>query len=196
AAPLRMLTAADYQVAIQDQQGSFWTWPVLPTADPVEFVRDGQSGKAAWAAVGGGEYVLVYQTDGSVFFEHFQCGDFCAPGPLVGNIPSISTVAPTGEVPSAVALPDGRVAAVLTERYAEGDRLVLQLLDASLVSISLPRVVLLDLRETGERVADAEIQFVESDLATTVLVAVAIGAEPELATRIVLTGLRSCATGG
>src|SRR5690606_14150267 len=136
------------------------------------------------------------EVDGTVYFEHFLCDVACDPAPIISDVPSIATVAPSGEAPSAIGMPDGRVAALVTERYAEGDRLVLQLLDATLVQISIPRVVLLDLRGSGERVADAELQYVEAPSGTTLLVAAAIGAEVDLATRIVLTGLRSCATNG
>jgi hypothetical protein len=66
-------------------------------------------------------------------------------------------------------------------------------IDASLQSFTLPRVEILDLRASGERVTDAEIHYVETPQASTLAIAAAIGASTESASRIVMTGLRSCA---
>jgi hypothetical protein len=193
--PMRILTTTRSVVALQDEAGGFFTWVAQTevTSAPTPHSRTGQSGKAAWVSVDLDWYVLVYQAGGSVYFESFECllGQ-CASAPLLGDIPRVSALAPTGEVPAAVLLPDGRVAALVTERYAEGDRLVLQVLEASLTSISLPRVPLLDLRPSGERVADAAIKYVGASSANTLLVAAAVGGEPDGASRLVMTGLRSC----
>jgi hypothetical protein len=185
-------------VAFQDGQGSFWTWPLRAPmmgtlTDPVAEARAGQTGKAAWVQTGASDYLLVFHVAGTVHFQPFTCTVECLYSPFPGSPPTVSTIAPTGEVPSAVALPDGRVATLITERYADGDRMVLQVIDASLQSFTLPRVEILDLRASGERVTDAEIHYVETPQASTLAIAAAIGASTESASRIVMTGLRSCA---
>lgn len=192
---LRIASSTSYFVVLYDGDGTFWTWSVMGFDAPplVEFVRAGQAGKMAWVAIDAQTHVLVHYRSGSIHFTPYSCEDTtCELIPVIINPPSVSALAPTAEVPAAVKLPDGRVGALVTERYEGGDRLVLQVLEASLESISLPRVPLLDLRSSGERVVDAAVRFVGAPGANTILVAALIGEDEEVGSRVVLTGLRAC----
>src|SRR5690606_41705548 len=91
---LRVVTTSGYDVMLQDEEGSFWTWPLIGVGDPAEHPRPGQSGKAAWASVDLENHVLVYELDGTVYFEHFLCDVACHPAPIMPDVPSIAPAPP------------------------------------------------------------------------------------------------------
>jgi hypothetical protein len=192
---LRMVSSTGGAIMLQDLAGGFWFWETLAFNDVYGLTVSGQDGKAAWVHVSGGDHVLAWHRNGDVHFDHMACpfnGNACDWVPIVTPADTMSTIAPTGEVPDGVALEDGRVAVLVIEHYEAGDRLVLQVLDASLTTISLPRIEVLDLRDAGERVTDARLGRVETATASTLVVTVAIGATTDAASRVVMTGLRSC----
>jgi hypothetical protein len=191
---LRLVATTSAHVMLQDGDGRFWFWRTDVGDEITEWTAANQAGRAAWVHASEDDAILAHQGDGTVTFSQFLCNaNACTHVAVLPPIPSVSTMAPGGEVPDGVALADGRVAVLITERHDGGDRLVLQVLDANLTSFSLPRISLLDLTDSGERVTDARLDRVETATASTLVVVAAVGPEVDAASRVVMTGLRACA---
>jgi hypothetical protein len=197
---LRMLTTTSSVVLLQDGLGRFWFWRSNVDGEPVGSLDlPASDGKAAWVE-GRDDYLIAHHRSGAIEFVRVDCpaGGFpednspCALSPIVSPPATVSTLAPRGEVPHAVRLPDDRVAVLITERYDEGDRLVLQVVEAGLTSITLPRIELLDVRAQAERIADARIELVETSAASTLVVTAAVGRDENAADRVLVTGVRAC----
>jgi hypothetical protein len=186
-------------VMLQSGFGAYWFWDTEAGGDvaPYEIPNPGPSGRSAWIHVEGPTHVLVAQRNASVSFRTVLCphtdgeGDEVACG-TDGSGPGISLMASDGEVPGGVALADGRVAALIKEIHPNGDWLGVALLDADLQTIHVARIELLDLRGSGERVTDAHVDLVETDSASTLTVAVAVGSDENGASRVLMTGVRAC----
>lgn len=197
---VRLVTTSSDFIMLQDESETFWFWGADPssgTAAVTEQGHTGQSGKAAWTQVSGDVHLLVYRRGSDFVFRPYACAtdteDNCEPQPLLQSPASVPAGPAGGQVPAAHSLPDGRAVAVLVSRHNDGDVLDLQILDSSLLDVTTPRVPLLDLRGTGERVTDARLDLAEAAEATTLAVTAAVrDGDAGDADRIVLTGVQTC----
>lgn len=181
----------------QDLGERFWFWNRNEAGLAVESSSiGGADGKAAWVE-GSVEYLLAYHEEGTIVFRRYECPDgegeqACVPAPIAGDPASVSTNAPSGAAPSGLRLPNDRVAVLITEHHDEGDRLVLQLVESDLQNVGVPRIEIVDYRDEGLRVTDAELDLVQTDDASTLAVTMAVGPERGGADRVMMTGVRAC----
>jgi hypothetical protein len=185
-------------VMLQDGAGDYYFWNLQD--DVWRWRLRGATGKAAFVQQAGAthDYWLASHGSGTITFHPVFCdpdnpsfAESCGSA-IVSPPETMSTRSPGGEVPDARELFAGRVGFLVVERFTEGDVLVLQPMDSS-GAITVPRIEVLDLRASGERIVDAKVDKVTGTTASTIAVAVAVGtSESGNASRVVFTGFRGC----
>jgi hypothetical protein len=175
----------------EDERFLFWGQQDEPLG---ELEALGQTGRASLVTLPGPIHGFGRAYGARVEIDALECDrNLCQLAVLTGGRNVIRTGADSAEVLAAGGLANASSVFLLLERHADGDRLSLQPVGVDLEGLPHPRIPLLDRRGTGERMHDAVLDVLESPTGTTVLVGAVVG-DGETGARVVLTGVRSCAT--